>query len=63
MIQTNVFVNHFNGLNFDIEPKDMIKPSGNANINVRKNIVQVTSNPSESAAMTFINLLDIICSS
>ena len=35
MIQTKVLQTKESGLNFDIEPKEMIKPSGNANKSVK----------------------------
>lgn len=37
MIQTIILINQLKGLNFDIDPKDIINPSGNANISVNPN--------------------------
>jgi hypothetical protein len=43
------------GLNFDIEPKDMIKPKGSANTSVSAKIRQVVSKPSSNRSVTFKN--------
>ena len=52
MIQTNIFVIHFNGLNFDIDPNDTKSPSGSAKSKVRANSLQFTPNPSNNEVVT-----------
>ena len=57
MIQTKVFITNFNGLNFDIVPKHIIRPNGIENKSVRKNRPQVTLKPSRSVNVTFQKLI------
>ena len=45
IIQINTFKTYFIGLNLDIEPKDMIKPSGSARTRVTANSRTVLPNP------------------
>ena len=65
MIQTKVFITSFKGLNFDIVPKQIKRPSGIEKRSVKKKSPQVTLKPSRSVKVTFqklINLsLKIIC--
>ena len=55
MIQTNTFVRYANGLNFDMEPKEITKPKGSANTSVSAKIRQVVSNPSNNLRVTCQN--------
>ena len=48
IIHTNVFVSHFKGLNFDIEPIEIISPSGIAASRVTMKIIQFSPNPSSN---------------
>lgn len=45
MIQTNVLVGMLKSLNFDIEPNEIISPSGKENKSVSANSLSVTRNP------------------
>ena len=53
MIQTKVFITSFNGLNFDIVPKHIIRPNGIEKRSVRKKRPQVTLKPSSRVNVTF----------
>ncbi len=45
MIQTKVLVGMLKSLNFDMEPKDIKRPSGKENKSVSANSFSVTRNP------------------
>ena len=55
IIQTNVFVMYLRGLNFDIDPNDIIRPSGRENTSVNRKRSRVVSNPSSNFSVTAIN--------
>lgn len=57
MIQTNTFVSHLRGVKRDIEPKDMINPSGRDITRVKTKIRQVVLNPSRRLNVTRINMI------
>ena len=57
MIHMNVFINHFKGLNFDMEAKLKISPRGNAKSNVTPNSSRVFANPSRRLKVTFQNIM------
>lgn len=59
MIQTKVFITAFKGLNFDIVPKHMIRPSGIEKRSVRKKSPQVTLKPSRRIKVTSQKLINI----
>ena len=60
MIQTNTFVSHESGLNFDIEPNVMINPSGIAISKVNANNWQFSRNPTSNSLVIVSNdALDI----
>ena len=55
MIQTNVFVIALRGVNFDLDPKDMISPRGNENTRVKRNRRTVVPKPSSKVSVTGTN--------
>ena len=57
MIQTNVFITNFSGLNFDIVPKHIIRPSGIEKRRVKKKSPQVTLKPSKRVNVTSQKLI------
>ena len=52
IIQTKVLVSALTGLNFDIEPNEIISPRGRAPTRVIANSRRVTKKPSFSASIT-----------
>ena len=52
MLQPNVFTRYFKGLNFDIDPKVIIKPKGIENSNVFKNSSQFSKKPASNSTVT-----------
>ena len=66
MIQTRILVIKLSGLNLDIEPKAITRPSGNAPIRVTKNSFRVCIKPTFRARMTIgicskINSMYVSC--
>ena len=57
MIQTKVFITSFKGLNFDIVPKHIKRPSGIEKRRVKKKSPQVTLKPSRRVNVTFQKLI------
>ena len=59
MIQTKVFITSFKGLNFDIVPKQIKRPSGIEKRSVKKKSPQVILKPSRSVRVTFQKLINL----
>ena len=59
MHQTKPFVSQANGLNFDIEPKVIIKPIGSAISNVATKSKQFSEKPFNKSTETVLNVSNI----
>lgn len=56
MIQTKTLVSHAKGLNFDIEPKVIINPKGNASKSVSANNWQFSKKPTSNSPVIVANV-------